>query len=61
MAKMVNHFRLWVSTFIRRHERERKRDRADVNLKFPQHVLLQSALDSFFLITSTLQGNLIAG
>lgn len=42
--------------------RERKtRDRADVNLKFPQHVLLQSALDSFFLITSTLQGNLIAG
>lgn len=27
MAKMVNHFRLWVSTFIRRHERERKRER----------------------------------
>lgn len=41
--------------------RERDRDRTDVNLKFPQHVLFQSALDSFFLITSTLQGNLIAG
>lgn len=27
MAKMVNHFRLWVSIFIRRHERERKRER----------------------------------
>ena len=53
MAKMVNHFRLWVSTLIRRHERERKRERerADVNLKFPRHVLPRSALDSFFLIT----------